>query len=157
MAGHSGAFHLSRPWQLIALGFGTGLSPRAPGTAGTLLAVPLYLALAGLDRWPYLAVLAAGFLLGVYCCGRTAREVGVHDHPAIVWDEVVGYLITMAAAPLQWWWVLIGFGLFRLFDIAKPMPIRALDRRVHGGIGIMLDDVVAGAFAWACLQGLIWL
>jgi len=157
MAAVSGSFHLSRPCQLIALGFGAGLSPRAPGTVGTALAVPLYLALAQLPWEWYVLAAVAGFVLGVHCCGRTARDVGVHDHPAIVWDEVIGYLITMTAAPPEWWWPLMGFILFRLFDILKPPPIRGLDRRVHGGLGIMLDDVAAGLFAWACIQVLAWL
>ncbi len=91
-----------------------------------------------------LLVVAAAFVLGVYLCGRTARALGVHDHPGIVWDEVVGYLLTMAWAPSGWLWVVLGFICFRIFDILKPWPIRVLDRSVHGGFGIMIDDVLAG-------------
>ncbi len=92
------------------------------------------------------------FLLGVWACAKTGRELGVHDHPAIVWDEVVGYLITMTGAPTNWQWLLGGFLLFRLFDILKPWPVRWFDRRVAGGLGVMADDVVAGLMALAVLQ-----
>jgi phosphatidylglycerophosphatase A len=100
-------------------------------------------------------VLAAG--LGIYLCGRTARDLGVHDHPGIVWDEFVGFWITMLLVPVHWVWILAGFVLFRLFDIWKPWPIRLVDRQVHGGFGIMLDDVLAGVYAWLVLQLLLYL
>jgi phosphatidylglycerophosphatase A len=90
-------------------------------------------------------------------CGRTSRDLGVHDHGGIVWDEFVGYWITMIAVPVDWVWALAGFILFRLFDILKPWPIGPVDKRVHGGLGIMLDDVLAGVMAAAVLHGLIWL
>lgn len=138
---------LRDPGHLLALGFGSGLAPRAPGTFGTLAAVPVYLLCAQLPLMIYLLVTAIAFVLGVYLCGRTARALGVHDHPGIVWDEVVGYLLTMALAPPGWLWVVMGFACFRLFDIWKPWPIRVLDRSVHGGLGIMLDDLLAGAAA----------
>ncbi|MBI5041544.1 MAG: phosphatidylglycerophosphatase A [Gammaproteobacteria bacterium] len=144
---------LRDPGHLLALGFGSGLAPRAPGTFGTLVAVPVYLLCAQLPFMIYLLVVAAAFVLGVYLCGRTARALGVHDHPGIVWDEVVGYLLTMAWAPSGWSWVVLGFICFRLFDILKPWPIRVLDRSVHGGLGIMIDDVLAGVLAAACLVG----
>jgi len=147
---------LLNPVHLFSLGFGTGLAPRAPGTFGTLLAVPLYLGLRPLPLELYLLVVAAAFALGVLICAATARAAGVHDHPAIVWDEVVGYLVTMTAAPAGWSWLAAGFVLFRLFDILKPWPIGWLDRRVHGGTGIMLDDVIAGVFAAALLQMLVY-
>ena len=98
----------------------------------------------------------AGFALGVWICDRTARDLGVHDHPAIVWDEVIGYFVTMITAPPGWVWIVAGFALFRLFDILKPWPIRWIDRHVHGGVGIMLDDVLAGVFAWLSMQLIIW-
>lgn len=138
---------LRDPGHLLALGFGSGLAPRAPGTFGTLAAIPVYLLCAPLPPALYLLMVAAAFALGVYLCGRTARALGVHDHPGIVWDEVVGYLLTMAFAPPGWPWIVLGFVCFRLFDIWKPWPIRAFDRSVHGGLGIMLDDVLAGAAA----------
>jgi len=139
----------------LALGLGAGLAPKAPGTVGTLVAVPLYLLLQGLTLWAYLLLLVLAFLLGVWLCGVTARNLGVHDHPGIVWDEFIGYWLTMAAAPQGWQWVLLGFVLFRLFDIVKPWPIRQADRRLGGGFGIMFDDVLAGIYAWLVLQAVI--
>jgi phosphatidylglycerophosphatase A len=88
----------------------------------------------------------------IWLCERTSRDLGVHDHGGIVWDEFVGFWLTMVAAPEGWHWLLAGFLLFRLFDILKPFPINYLDRHIHGGLGIMLDDAVAGSFAWFCLQ-----
>lgn len=145
------------PHHWLAFGFGSGLSPWAPGTAGTLAAIPLYLLLAQLPLALYLALLVLLFLIGIWACDRTSADLGVHDAPAIVWDEFVGFFITMAAAPAGWIWIPIGFLLFRLFDILKPWPIGWLDRQVEGGLGIMLDDVLAGAMAWLVLQLLAWL
>ena len=147
---------LRDPGHLLSLGFGSGLAPRAPGTFGTLVAVPVYLLCAQLPLVTYLSVVVAAFVLGVYLCGRTARALGVHDHPGIVWDEVVGYLLTMAWAPPGWLWVVLGFICFRIFDILKPWPIRVLDRSVHGGFGIMIDDALAGGLAALCLVGIAW-
>lgn len=141
---------------LAAFGFGAGLAPRAPGTFGTLIAVPVYLAARELNLVAYLAAAAVLFMIGVWLCGRTARALHAPDHPAIVFDEIVGFLITMIAAPAGWPWVIAGFVLFRFFDIVKPPPIGMLDRKVHGGFGIMLDDAVAGALAAVVLQGLAW-
>jgi len=148
---------LRNPCHLLALGFGAGLAPRAPGTAGTLVAVPLYLALEPLPPAWYLTIVAALFLLGVWVCGRTARELGVGDPGAIVWDEIVGYLATMAMAPHGWFWIAAGFALFRIFDIFKPWPVSVADRDLHGGLGIMLDDLLAAGYAWVGLQGLAYL
>lgn len=146
---------LRNPVHLLAFGFGSGLAPKAPGTFGTLAAVPLYLLLQMLAPNYYAAFVAASIVLGIYLCGRTAQDLRVHDHPGIVWDEFVGFWITMFLAPAGWLWVLLGFALFRLFDILKPWPISYLDRRLKGGTGIMLDDIVAGLFAWLVLQGLV--
>jgi phosphatidylglycerophosphatase A len=145
---------LANPVHLLAFGFGTGCSPKAPGTVGTLLAVGLYLPLSLLSLPAYLAVVFAVSAVGIWLCGRAARDLGVHDHPGIVWDEIAGYLVTMIAAPAGWFWIVAGFVLFRLFDIWKPWPIRWFDRQVGGGLGIMLDDLVAGAFAALCLQAI---
>ena len=145
------------PVHFLALGFGSGCAPKAPGTFGTLAAIPLYLLMLPLPLWIYLLLTTAGFVLGVWICDRTARDLGVHDHPAIVWDEVIGYWITMIAAPSGWLWVIAGFALFRLFDILKPWPIRQADRNVGGGFGIMFDDVLAAGYAWLTLQGLAFL
>lgn len=143
---------------LLAFGFGAGCSPKAPGTMGTLLAVAVYLPLSRLPLAAYSAVLLVVIVSGIWLCGKAARDLGVHDHPGIVWDEIAGYLLTMLAAPAGLLWVGVGFVLFRLFDIWKPWPIRWLDRRVGGGFGIMLDDLVAGAAAALCMQGLaLWL
>ncbi len=141
---------------LLAFGFGAGCSPKAPGTMGTLLAVGIYLPLSLLSPAAYLGVLGMVVLGGIWLCGRAARDLAVHDHPGIVWDEIAGFLLTMVAAPPGWYWVVIGFLLFRLFDIWKPWPIRWLDREIGGGLGIMLDDIVAGLFAAACLHGMAY-
>jgi phosphatidylglycerophosphatase A len=147
-----------RPDHWLAFAAGAGLLPGAPGTWGTLAAIPLYLLLAPLPLPIYALVLMGLALLGVWACSRAGRGLGIHDHPAIVWDEVVGYLLTMTAAPPGWPWVLAGFLLFRALDIWKPWPIRWLDRRVGGGLGVMLDDLAAGALALALLQGgRLWL
>ncbi len=151
------AGYWKHPAHLLACGLGSGASPVAPGTAGTVLAIPLYLLMRPLDLPVYIAAVAALGLLGIWLCGVTARDFGVHDHSGIVWDEVVGYLITMTAAPPGWPWVLAGFFLFRVFDVVKPWPIRRIDEGVHGGLGIMLDDVLAGIYGLAVLQGTHWL
>lgn len=138
---------LRRPDHLLAFGLGAGLFPRAPGTAGTLVAVPLVLAMSALPTMAYLAVTVLMFFAGIWLCGRTATDLGVHDHSGIVWDEIVGYLVTVAWVPREGLWLVAGFVLFRLFDIWKPWPISVLDRRVKGGLGIMLDDLLAGLVA----------
>lgn len=145
------------PSQFLAFGFGSGLSPKAPGTMGTLVAVPLYLLMAGLDLAAYTVVVLAAFLAGVWICDRASRQLRVHDHPGIVWDEFVGYWLAMWALPATWTWVLAGFVAFRVFDIAKPWPIGWLDKRVKGGFGIMIDDVLAGIMACATLHLVNWL
>ncbi|WP_067514904.1 phosphatidylglycerophosphatase A family protein [Endozoicomonas ascidiicola] len=142
------------PIHLLAFGFGSGLAPKAPGTFGTIAAIPFYLLLIQLDFIPYLAVVAVASLIGFWICGRTAKDLGVHDHPAIVWDEFCGFWITMIAAPAGWMWIALGFVLFRIFDIWKPWPIGWLDKKVHGGVGIMIDDIIAGVFAMVVLQGI---
>jgi phosphatidylglycerophosphatase A len=143
---------LSNPNHLFAFGFGSGLAVKAPGTFGTLAAVPIFWLIQDLS-WPlYLSWLVITFALGVYWCDRSSKALGVHDHGGIVWDEFVGYWITMFMAPKGILWMLVGFVLFRLFDIVKPWPIRWLDRHVEGGFGIMLDDVLAGVFACVVLQ-----
>ncbi len=140
------------PLHLLAFGLGSGGLPRAPGTAGTLAAVPLYGLLLPLGSTAYVFVVLAMFLFGIWLCGRVSRDLGVHDHSGIVWDEWVGFLITMAWAPSGWLWLTAGFVLFRLFDIWKPWPIGWLDRRVGGGLGIMLDDVLAGVYGLIVMQ-----
>lgn len=147
---------LFHPIHFLSLGFGSGLSPVAPGTAGTLVAVILYVPLSFLPLWAYVAVLIVGTLLGIYLCRETSNKLGGHDHPSIVWDEFLGYWITMLFAPSGWYWIVIGFVLFRIFDIWKPWPIYIIDHKVKGGFGIMLDDLVAGAYALVILQSIVF-
>lgn len=140
------------PNHLFAFGFGSGLAKKAPGTFGTLAAIPFFLLLQNLS-WPlYLSWLLVTFALGVLWCDRSSKAMGVHDHGGIVWDEFVGFWITMFMAPTGWVWILIGFVLFRFFDILKPWPINWLDKKVHGGFGIMIDDALAGIYALLVLQ-----
>jgi len=136
--------HCRHPVVFLACGFGSGASPVAPGTAGTLVAIPIYLAMAQLDLYWYLLLTAFMFLIGIYICDRAAAHFGEHDHAAIVWDEIVGYLVTMSLMPVDWRWIVAGFIVFRMFDILKPWPISWLDRHVGGGFGIMADDIAAG-------------
>ena len=149
------ASFLLNPVHFIALGFGSGLIPKAPGTFGTLAAIPLYLLLKDFSLSFYLASVVFVCLLGIYACFYTSTALKVHDHPAIVVDEIAGYLITMIASPFSWHWVIAGFILFRFFDILKPWPISWIDKHVHGGSGIMLDDILAGIFAFFVLQVLM--
>ena len=144
------------PIHLLAFGFGSGAAPKAPGTWGTLAAVLIYWPLTQLSSDHYLLMLLVTSLMGIYICGQTAKDLGVHDHGSIVWDEFVGFWITMFAAPVGWVWVVVGFILFRFFDIIKPWPISWIDKKITGGFGIMLDDVIAGVMAAAVLQGIAW-
>ncbi len=127
------------------------MAPKAPGTFGTLAAIPCYLLFTGVSWQIYLLILIASFILGVYLCEQASKNLGVHDHGGIVWDEFVGFWLTLFLIPLHWQWLLLGFALFRFFDIIKPFPIKWLDQHVEGGFGIMIDDVIAGAYAWAIL------
>jgi len=143
---------LKRPVCLLGLGFGTGLAPKAPGTFGTLAAIPIYWLMQDLPLITYLLITIIAFIVGVWICQQSANWLQKEDPSAVVWDEIVGYLVTMIAAPSGWQWMLIGFVLFRLFDIWKPWPISYLDKNLHGGLGIMVDDVVAGVFSFGVLQ-----
>ncbi|MCU7916667.1 MAG: phosphatidylglycerophosphatase A [Candidatus Thiodiazotropha sp. (ex Gloverina cf. vestifex)] len=147
---------LRKPIHLLAFGFGSGLAPKAPGTFGTLVAIPIYLLLQPLSFTLYLVLLLLGFVVGIWICGQASKDLGVHDHGGIVWDEIVGYLVTMSFASDGVWWILIGFVLFRFFDILKPWPINWLDQQVHGGFGIMLDDLVAGLYAGSVMLLIQW-
>ena len=137
------------------VGFGSGLAPKAPGTFGSafaLLFVPLWLYL-GLSA-SLIAIVFMSFI-GIYICGHTAKVINVHDDGRIVWDEFAGQSITFLPliylGQMNWLWLLVGFALFRLFDIWKPWPIRVIDRQVAGGFGIMLDDIIAGLWAALCI------
>jgi phosphatidylglycerophosphatase A len=143
---------LTNPIHFLAFGFGSGLAPFAPGTFGTLAAIPLYLLMVSLSLPLYLGVTLAAVLVGFWLCGKSSEMLGVHDHSGIVWDEFAGFFITMIAAPEGWQWIVLGFALFRLFDIWKPWPINIIDKKVQGGVGIMMDDVIAGVYALVVLQ-----
>lgn len=143
------------PWCFLGFGFGSGLAKTAPGTFGTLAALPLYALMAQLSVPVYVMSVLCLFLTGILICQRSEERVQVSDHSGIVWDEIVGFLITMTAVPYSWPATLAGFALFRLFDILKPWPISQLDRRIHGGLGIMLDDALAGALAGLSLHWLL--
>jgi phosphatidylglycerophosphatase A len=140
-------FAFSHPAHAIALGFGAGLSPYAPGTVGTLVAWPLgWYAGAVMSPALLAAAIAPLFALGVWACALTGRDLGVADHRAMVWDEIVAFLLVLAIVPRTLAWQLAAFVLFRFFDIAKPPPIRALERRYHGGFGVMVDDLLAAGY-----------
>ncbi len=149
---------LKDPRHLLSLGFGSGLAPKAPGTFGTLAAIPFYWLMAWyLPDQLYIVVCLITFLIGIYLCELTTQTLGVDDHPAIVWDEFVGYFITMLFVPLTLSTVVLGFFFFRIFDILKPWPISVIDSRIKGGLGVMLDDVLAGCFALAAMHICLWL
>lgn len=144
------------PVHFFAFGLGSGLSPKAPGTMGTLMALLIYwFMLADMSVYWYLAVTISSIPLGIYLCGESAKRLGVHDYGGIVWDEFSGLWITFIFAPKHWLIALVGFLLFRLFDILKPWPINWIDRKVSGGLGIMLDDILAGLISLAVLQWLL--
>lgn len=147
---------LTHPTHWLAFGLGSGLAPKAPGTWGTLAAMPLAIGLMTLPSAWHLAVIVITTWLGIWLCDKTSKDLGVHDHPGIVWDEWVGIFMTLWLVPLTWWTPLAAFVLFRFFDIIKPWPIKWFDQRVHGGLGIMIDDMIAAIPAWIILQGLVW-
>ena len=131
----------------LAFGFGTGLSPVAPGTVGSLLGVGLAWMTRDMGLIPQIGIVAVLFVVGIPICGASARKLGIHDHGGIVWDEIVGMYLVLIFTPMAIWAWFLAFGLFRAFDIVKPWPIRDLDHRLGGGLGIMLDDLVAALYA----------
>lgn len=143
---------LATPTGFLAFGLGSGLSPVAPGTAGSLAALVPAIALAAVPLWAGLLLVALAFVLGCYLCGQASRRLGVHDHGGIVWDEFVGLWLVLLFLPFDLLWWLAGFTLFRLFDIFKPWPIRWLDEKVEGGLGIMVDDILAAVYALMILK-----
>ena len=146
---------LSDPVLFLAFGFGSGLSPVAPGTAGTLVAVPLVALAASFGTPVLVAVTVLSIVFGIWLCGEAARRLETHDHPGIVWDEFAGLFVTFVALPAGPRHLLLGFVFFRFFDIVKPWPIRELDHSIPGGLGIMLDDILAGIFAALSLFAVI--
>jgi phosphatidylglycerophosphatase A len=147
----------SNPVHFFSLGFGSGLAPKAPGTFGTLLGLPLYWLIHPLALNSQLILILFLFLVGIYFCQKTGDALGVSDHGGIVWDEIVAMMLVLTFTPLQWTWWAMAFVLFRLFDIWKPFPIRQLDANLKGGLGVMLDDLLAALYAIAVLKVLLWM
>jgi phosphatidylglycerophosphatase A len=147
LARPTAAFAFNHPAHFIALGFGAGLSPFAPGTAGTLVAFPLWwLMRGGYEPLVLLGILAGFFMVGVWACGRTGRDLGVADHGAMCWDEIVAFLLVLAIVPEAPEWQAAAFFLFRAFDVVKPPPIRQVEMRFKGGFGVMVDDILAAGY-----------
>ena len=145
-------FTTAHPAHLVALGFGVGLVPFAPGTFGTLLGWPIgHLLATGYSGAALLAIVTLFFLVGMWACSITGRHLGVHDHGSMVWDEVVAFVLVLVFVPATLAWQAAAFVAFRLFDILKPPPIRSLERRFRGGFGAMFDDLVAAGYALLCL------
>lgn len=145
--------NLKNPWHLMAVGFGSGLSPKAPGTCGSLAALPLCMILIYTPLWVQILVILLTCILGTIACQKAEEAMGVHDHGGIVIDEFAGMFISVFAFPHLWYWAILGFVLFRIFDISKPLLIGMADRKLKGGLGIMMDDILAGAAA--CIAGQI--
>lgn len=145
---------LKHPIHFLGFGFGAGLIPVMPGTMGSLAAIPLILLMSYLPLVVYIIVTILSAIIGIYICQKVSDDLGVHDHGSIVWDEIAGMMIVFIAVPISWHSLALGFVLFRIFDIFKPWPISYLDKNVHGGWGIMVDDLIAGALALLCLHGI---
>ena len=151
------SINLRNPIHLLAVGFGSGRAPYMPGTIGTLVAIPIYLVLQLFSLPIYTLIMSAMILVGFWICEVADQAIGVYDHPSIVWDEIVGYLLTMWAVPANWVSVVLGFLLFRLFDIWKPFPIRWFNDKIGGGVGVVIDDLMAAVYATIILHLIIWI
>lgn len=150
-------FLLAHPVHFFALGFGSGLARKAPGTFGTLIGLPLFYLISNEALSNQLIVIATLFMIGVYFCDHTGKTLGVSDHGSIVWDEIVAMMLVLTIAPNQWGWWFVAFLLFRLFDIWKPFPIRQCDAKIKGGFGVMFDDLLAAIYAMISMKALLWL
>jgi phosphatidylglycerophosphatase A len=150
-------FLIAHPAHFLALGFGSGLAKKAPGTFGTIVGLPLFYLIAGYALHMQLAIITTFFIVGIYLCGVAGQSLGVSDHGSIVWDEIVAMLLVLTITPYQWQWWLTAFVLFRIFDIWKPFPIRQCDAALKGGFGVMFDDLLAAIYAMLSLQGLLWI
>ena len=148
---------LSHPAHFFALGFGSGLAKKAPGTFGTMMGLPLFWLINSYTLTTQLALIGLLFLVGIYFCDKTGQALGVSDHGSIVWDEIVAIMLVLTFTANQWHWWLAAFLLFRLFDIWKPFPIRQCDAKVKGGLGVMLDDLLAAIYAILSLKALAWI
>lgn len=145
-------FVFSHPAHFIAFGFGAGLSPFAPGTAGTLVGFPLFwLVGTRYSPWEVLVLVAVLFGIGVWACGITGRNLGIADHGGMCWDEIVAFLLILEIAPEGLYWQVAAFFLFRVFDVVKPSPIRELEKRMKGGFGVMFDDILAAGYTLLAL------
>jgi phosphatidylglycerophosphatase A len=150
-------FLTAHPAHFFALGFGSGLSPYAPGTIGSLAALPLAWSIYGLPIAMQLIIVSIMYAIGCYICAITSRNLGVIDHGSIVWDEIVAMMLILIFIPLTWFWWSIAFVLFRLFDIWKPYPIKQFDAKLKNGFGVMFDDLLAGIYALIGVQILLWI
>ena len=150
-------FLIAHPTHFLALGFGSGLAPKAPGTLGTIVGLALFYLIAGYALHLQLVIIAVFFVLGIYCCDVAGKALGVSDHGSIVWDEITAMMLVLTITPNQWQWWLIAFVLFRVFDIWKPFPIRQCDVSLKGGFGVMFDDLLAAIYAMISLKVLLWI
>lgn len=145
-------FVFSHPAHFVAFGFGAGLSPFAPGTAGTLVGFPIFwLVGPRYSPWEMLVLVAVLFGIGVWACGVTGRNLGISDHGGMCWDEIVAFLLILEIAPDGTYWQIAAFFLFRIFDVVKPSPIRELEKRMKGGFGVMFDDILAAGYTLLAL------
>lgn len=144
-------FMLSHPAHFFALGFGSGLAPKAPGTFGTLVGLPIFWLISGYALNVQLIIIAALFIIGIYFCNKTGKSLGVVDHGAIVWDEIVAMMLVLTITPPHWLAWFTAFALFRLFDIWKPFPIRQFDAKLKNGFGVMFDDLLAAIYTGLCM------
>lgn len=150
-------FLFSHPAHLFALGFGSGLVAKAPGTLGTLAGLPLFWLISGQALHLQLFIIAALFIIGIYFCHKTGQDLGVADHGSMVWDEIVAIMLVLTFTPDSWFWWLLAFALFRLFDIWKPFPIREFDLKLKGGFGVMFDDLLAAIYAIIGIKAILWI
>lgn len=150
-------FLIEQPAHFLALGFGSGLAPKAPGTFGTIVGLPLFWLIASYALNLQLGIIALLFIIGIYLCDVAGKHLGVSDHGSIVWDEIVAMMLVLTITPNHWLWWLVAFALFRLFDIWKPFPIRQCDAKLKGGFGVMFDDILAAIYAMISLKGLLWI
>ncbi|OGV27521.1 MAG: phosphatidylglycerophosphatase [Legionellales bacterium RIFCSPHIGHO2_12_FULL_37_14] len=146
---------LRDPRYFIAFGFGSGLTPFAPGTFGTLASILVYFLLVNFTWHLYIGFVSFAFVVGVIICNEIAKELGINDYQGIVWDEFIGFWLTMFLVPFELTWLILGFVLFRAFDILKPFPIKRIEMLKHKGFAIMFDDVIAALYAWLTLHLII--
>lgn len=151
------SFLIAHPAHFLALGFGSGLAPKAPGTVGTIVGLPLFYLIAGYALHLQLVIIAVFFILGIYCCNVAGKALGISDHGSIVWDEIAAMMLVLTITPNLWQWWLVAFVLFRIFDIWKPFPIRQCDANLKGGFGVMFDDLLAAIYAMISLKALLWM